>query len=332
MDCSDIAVLILVKTDAFDKVRVHQAHFVAREETIILFRRFFHKVVALDPELAAKRNLTLAQIGVFEVIVRLKHLNLVLGIVVDDELKRMENCQHALAAGLKILTDTVLESCIVRGGVALGNAAQVDKALDGGRCVAPAAQAGDGDQTRVVPAVDNILLDKLFDIALTGDLVCQIHLGKLDLSGRMRILSLAHDPVVQRTVVLKFQCAEGVGDPLYGVLDRVSKIVHGIDAPLVTGRMVRHTVNDRVAHVDVGACHIDLCPQCLLTVRKLAGAHALKEIEVFLNAPLAVGVIFAGFCQGAAILAHLFRGQVGDIGLALFDELDCDIVHLLEIV
>ena len=126
-----------------------------------------------------------------------------------------------------------------------------------------------------------------------------------------------------------------MGDPLYGVLDRVSKIVHGINAPFITRIVmghVRHTVNDRVAHVDVGACHIDLCPQCLLTVRKLAGAHALKEIEVFLNAPLAVGVIFAGFCQGAAILAHLFRGQVGDIGLALFDELDCDIVHLLEIV
>ena len=331
----DIAVFILVKAHTLDEIGIHQAHFVSGEETVILSGRNLHKVVALDPELASEGNLPFAQPGVFEVVIRFQHFDLSLGIIVDNQLERVQDCQHALAAGLEILADAVLQSREIGRGIALGNAAHVDKALDGGRCVASAAQAGDRDQTGIVPSVDDVLLDQLLDIALAGDLVGQVHLGKLDLSGRMRIFGLFDDPVVKGTVVLEFKRAERVGDALDGVLNGVGEIIHGINAPCVACIVVGHvsdTVDDRVAHIDIGAGHIDFSTEGLLSVSEFACPHFFEQVEILLDAAVAVGIIFAGLRQGAAVLAHLLRREVGDIGLALFDQLDRHIIHFLEII
>ena len=151
----------------------------------------------------------------------------------------------------------------------------------------------------------------------------------------MRVFRFTDDPVVQRTVILKFQRAERMRDALDRVLDGVGKIVHGINTPGVPGIVVGHmghTVEDRIAHIDVGAGHIDLGAQCLFSVRKLAGAHALKEVQIFLYAAVPVGIILPWLRECATVLPHLLRGQVRDIGLSLFDQFDSDFVHLLEII
>ena len=114
MNCRNIAVLVLVEADAFDEIGVHQAHFVAGEETVIFFGRLLHKIILLDPELTAEGDLPLAQLRVLQVIVSLEHLHLAFGIVVNDQLKRMQDRQHALAARFEILPDAVFQSGEIR--------------------------------------------------------------------------------------------------------------------------------------------------------------------------------------------------------------------------
>ena len=116
------------------------------------------------------------------------------------------------------------------------------------------------------------------------------------------------DPIVKGSVSLIFEGAERVRDSFNGILYRMRKIVHGVNAPFVTCLVMRnildYSVNNRVAHIQIGRCHIDLCAQCLFAVVEFAVLHSFKQIEVFFNGAVAVRTVFAGFGQSTAIFAH----------------------------
>ena len=136
-------------------------------------------------------------------------------------------------------------------------------------------------------------------------------------------------------MIFELQCADGVGDTLNGVLDRVGEIVHRIDAPLVSGIvMLRmgYTVDDRVSHVDVRGGHVDLSPEHLLAVRVLAFAHLFKELQVFFDAPVAIWGLFARLGQGPSVGPDLVGAEVADEGQPLLDQSHGALVHLIEIV
>ena len=130
-------------------------------------------------------------------------------------------------------------------------------------------------------------------------------------------------PVVERPLILEFQRAQRVRDVLQRVGLAVREVVHRIDAPLVAGAVVMRmadAVDHRVAQVDVGRGHVDLAPQHVRAVGKLAVAHAAEEIEVLRDGPVAPGRILAGLGQRAAELAHLVGAQLVDVGQAVLDE------------
>ena len=55
-------------------------------------------------------------------------------------------------------------------------------------------------------------------------------------------------------MILELQCTDRMGDVLNRILDRMSEIVHWIDAPCIAGVVMMHmgdTVDNRISHVDV---------------------------------------------------------------------------------
>ena len=123
-------------------------------------------------------------------------------------------------------------------------------------------------------------------------------------------------------------------DVLHGILDRVGKIVHRIDAPLVARGVVRHVVDavdGRVAHVEVAGGKVDLRAQRHGAVRELTGLHAAEEVERLLDGTVAVRAAGRGR-QVAAVFAHLLGRQLADIGKTLADEILCALVHLVKIL
>ena len=70
-------------------------------------------------------------------------------------------------------------------------------------------------------------------------------------------------------------------------------------------RDVQDAVHRGIAHVDVRARHVDLCAKRFRSVRELAVFHALEEIEVFLDGPVAPRAVRARLGQRAAVFAHL---------------------------
>ena len=331
----DVALLVLDNLVALDDVGAHQADLAVRFHAEELRRRYLGKVVRVDVELAGERNLSDAGLLILRDVGQLEILFLVLRVVGDDHLDRVQDGDAALGGGVELITDAVLQQADVDDAVGLGDAGLLDKLVDGARGVAAAAQAADGGHSRVVPAVHLFGLDQLAQVALAHDGVGDVQAGKLVLVGLVLKADVVHNPVVQRAVVFKLDRAQRVGDALQRVLDGMGEVVQRVDAPLVAlAVMVRmhDAVDGRVAHVHVRGGHVDLGAQGVAAVRELAVLHPLKQVEVFLHRAVSPRAFLARLGQGAAVLAHLVGGQVVDIGFAVLNQLDGVLVALVEVV
>ena len=314
---------------------MHQAHLITREEAEILLRGLDHEILPLDVQLPLKRKLAHSQFFVLQVIGYIQVLSFSLRIVVNHQLDGIQHGHHAGTFHLQILTDAVLQHRIVHRALALGHTAHLHKHLDGLRRKSSPSQRRDRHKAGIIPSVHNALLHQLLDVALASHHVGQVELGKLNLAGRRVKLTLSYHPVVEWSVILKFQRTDRVGDLLHCVLDRVSEIIHGVDAPLVPCIVVGHmgySVDDGVAHVDVGRRHVDLGAQHFLPIFVLPVLHSLKQGQVLLHRAIPVRAVLSGLCEGSSVLPYLLRAQVTDIGLPLFDQLHRALVHDVKII
>ena len=125
-----------------------------------------------------------------------------------------------------------------------------------------------------------------------------------------------------------------MGDAFKCIFDRVSEVVHGVDAPLVTGSVMRQVidpVDNWVSHVEVARSEVDLGTESHLSVLKFAGSHSLKQIKAFFDGSVTVGALCRSLCI-ASHVAHLFGSKLADVSETLFDKLNGITVHLLEII
>ena len=122
---------------------------------------------------------------------------------------------------------------------------------------------------------------------------------------------------------------------LNGILDRMSEVVHRIDAPLVTGVVVGHVghaVDARLPHVDVGGAHVDLGAQHLLAVGVFALTHLFKKLKILFYSTVSVRALFTWLCKSSSVLTNLVCSQVADKGLAFLNKLHCCLIHLIKII
>ena len=91
-------------------------------------------------------------------------------------------------------------------------------------------------------------------------------------------------------------------------------------------------VHDGVAEHHVGVRHVDLGAQHLGAVGELAGAHAAEQVEILLDAAVAVGTVLARRRHRAAALADLVEGLVVDVSQAFLYQKFSPLVKLFEIV
>ena len=137
--------------------------------------------------------------------------------------------------------------------------------------------------------------------------------GELDLPRLGGKPQIDAHPVIERTVILKFESAEGVRHALQIVADGVRVVVHGIDAPLVARAVmgnVQDAVDDGVAQVEVGRRHVDLGAQALFAVRVLALPHLAEEAQVFLDRAAPKRALLPGLGERAPRIFDLLGGKI----------------------
>ena len=111
----------------------------------------------------------------------------------------------------------------------------------------------------------------------------------------------------------------------------VREIVHRIDAPLLAGAVmlgVQDAVHHRIAQVEIGRSHVDFGAKGARAIGEFAFAHALEQIEIFLDGAVAIGALLAGLGERAACLANFLGRQIAHVGLAGLDQLHGPIVDL----
>ena len=120
-------------------------------------------------------------------------------------------------------------------------------------------------------------------------------------------------------MIFELQGANGVGNAFQRIGLTMGKIIAGVYAPLVTGLVMMRMTNaiqNRITQVHIRRSHVDLGPQHLGAVSKLASGHARKEVEIFVNATVAERAVAARLGQVATVLPSLLGGQIADVSLA----------------
>ena len=317
------------------KICVHKTNLCAREHSLIFLRRIYHEVFSLNIEFSAKRYFTGSQFFVLHIIRSFQIFHFAFRIIIDHKLDRIKNSHQTGTFQFQILTDAVFKHCIVNRAVCFGYTTEFYKHFDGFRCKSTAAQCCDGNQTRIIPSVYNAFLYQFLDITFTCNYICQIQFCKLNLLRWLWVFQFFYNPVIQWSVILKLQSTDGMCDSLNRILDGMGEIIHWIDAPCITCSVVSHmsnTIDNRVAHIHVRRCHIDLGTKHFLSVCIFAFFHLFKKLQVLFYASVSVWTFFTRLCKSSTIFTDLICCQVTYIGFAFLDQLYSSFIHLSEIV
>ncbi len=320
---------------ALDDVRVAQADLATGREPEEFARRLLHEVVLLDVELARERQPPRTCRGVFRIVHGLELFDPVVGVVLDDDLERVQHGHDARGAAIQVLADAVLEHRDVDDAVALRHADAVAKRADRFGRVPPPPEARDRGHAGIVPAADVAARHQRQQLPLAHHGVRQVQPRELDLLRVTRGGELVEHPIVERSVDLELERADRVRDAFERVREAVREVVERIDAPPVARAVMGrapNAVERRVAQVDVGRRHVDLRAQHVRPVRELTRPHAREEIAVLSGAALAVRAVPSRLGEGAAIGADVVGRQAVDVGLAVVDQPQRELEELLEVV
>ncbi len=335
IDLRDAAIVVLFAAGAGDEISALQAALrAAGEQTLILGHRRLQKVLALHIKLPGEGDGMGAVLGAVGVVFHLEGLALPLGIVGNDQLHGPQHRHHPAGVLVQILPQAVLQEGVFHRAGNLGHADALAEIADGGGGIASPAQAAEGWHPGIVPAGDLLFLHQLTELALGHDGMVDAQPGKLDLPGLGGDGNIVDDPIIQGAMVLIFQRAEGVGDVLQRVLNRMGKIIHGEDAPfgaLPVVLDVADPIDHRIPHIEVAGGQVDLGPQGIFSLGKLAVFHPFKQLQALLHRPVPPRA--DGRMLGvAAVFGKLLRRQLADIGQTLSDQLHGVFIVLLEII
>mmetsp|Transcript_476 Transcript_476/g.1572 ORF Transcript_476/g.1572 Transcript_476/m.1572 type:complete len:465 (+) Transcript_476:764-2158(+) len=326
----DLARRVLHDLPDLDHVAVTQFDLAAWSEAEVRVRGVLAEVFPLDPHLAREPHLPRSHLWNARVVLGLHLLLLALGVVLDDHLQGVQDHHPARHLRVKVVADAILQKGHVGHRDLLGDAHLHDEALERLGSHATPSHTAQRRHARVIPAVHHLCLDQLEQFALGRQVISNVKASKLELQGCLVDRQVCREPVVQLAVRVELHGADGVGDALNGVLLSVGKIVQRINAPLVARAVVAlvdYPVDGHVPHAHVGACHVPLHAQHMLTLLVLSVSHLAEELEVFVRCASAELALRA---RGALGFHLLFRLGVHE-GLALLYKVLRPFVQLVEV-
>ena len=121
---------------------------------------------------------------------------------------------------------------------------------------------------------------------------------------------------------------------LKSILNRVSKVIHRINAPLVACSVMLESVNsvdNRITHIKVTRRKVNLCTESHFAVLKFAVFHSLKQIKAFFYRTVTIRTLCRSLCV-ASVFSHLVGSKLANICKSLFDKLNGKFIHLIKIL
>ena len=156
----NLAGIVLHRLAAGDEIGVAQPHLAARRQAIEVLRRVLHKIVALDVELPAERDLPRASRRIVRMVDRVKPLGAVLGVILDHQLQRTQHRHPPRCGSVELVAYRMLEHPDIDHAVGAGDADALRESADRLGRNAAAPEAREGRHARVVPARHTALVDQ----------------------------------------------------------------------------------------------------------------------------------------------------------------------------
>ena len=203
----DVAVGVFYHVGACYEVGITESYFPAWGEAEEFFRWFFHEVIAFDEKLFRKRDFSRAGGGVFGVVYCVKFFFFVFGVVCDNNFKWVYNGHYAWGGFVEVFAKAVVEQCDIDGGVGFVDTDDFAEVSNRRWRVAATSESAEGGHSRVIPGRNEVLGDELEEFSFAHYGVGEIQSGEFNLLG-MEDADLFEEPVVERAVVFKFECAD----------------------------------------------------------------------------------------------------------------------------
>src|SRR6516165_563673 len=111
----------------------------------------------------------------------------------------------------------------------------------------------------------------------------------------------------------------------------MSKIVHGIDTPSISGPMMKgmpNSVQYRIPQPHIRRLHIDFCTQRASSIGELTGPHSFEERFILIGRTLSKRAALA--CDSVAV--GILRRQVVDVGFPYFYQPEREFEHLVKVI
>ena len=246
----------------------------------------------------------------------------------------MQHSHSTAGIFVQIFPQAVFQETVIDSRIHFRNTNALTEIPNRSRSKATAAQTAQSWHTWVVPAGNVAALHQFAQFALAHNGVVDAKPCKLNLARLCRQFDVVNDPVVKRAVRFKFQCTEGVRNALHCILNGVSKIVHRVNAPLLSCSVVLHVVdpvNDRIAQIKIAGSQVNLRTQCHAAVFKFACFHAGKQIKAFLHWAVTVRAD-CRMRKVTAVVMHLLRRQLTDISQTLLNQLHRKFIHGIKVI
>ena len=192
-------------------------------------------------------------------------------VIGEHDFERFQHRHDARRGFVEFLAQAEVAEREVDRAVGFGDADALAELADRRRREPAPSQSADRRHPWIVPSIHHLLRHQLQQLAFAEDGIGQVEARELVLP-RMEHAEGVEAPVVERAVVFKFQCTDGVGDALDAVRLPVRPVVHRVDAPVAAGAVVlgvEDAVQHRIAQVQVGRGHIDFGAQDFCAVREL---------------------------------------------------------------
>ena len=178
-----LAVVVSDHLSGGDEVGATQPHLASDREPVELRWRRHGEVVLLDVQLAAERHPTQAVVGILGVVHHLEVLDLPGRPIGDRQPQRSQHRHPALRGLVELAAHIALQLLQRLPGVGLRNPHVTAERDDRRGRVAAPTQPTEGGHPRVVPAIDDAVVDQPGQAPLGGDGVVEFEAGELDLPG-----------------------------------------------------------------------------------------------------------------------------------------------------
>src|SRR5512133_906633 len=207
----NLPLFVLHYASAGYEVSITQAHLALGRKAEVLPGRIFAEIILLDIEDARKRNLARTSTRIFRIVDGVHLLLVIFWIVIDNDLQWTQDGHGAWRTFVQILSNEMFQHGEFEDAVTLGNPNGCAKISNGlGRESAP-ANSHQRRHSWVVPAAYVTLLYQPEQLAFAQQSVGEIQPVKFDLLRRENT-QLLDEPVVERPMILKFECANGMRD------------------------------------------------------------------------------------------------------------------------